>query len=266
MLRGVFTKTIYEKRMYTLFWSIGMFLMVLLTMSIYPSFAQDGGLSDAFANVPEALKGIIGDLAAQKTIPGFIDQQIFAFRMPLFMIIFSIILFNGLIAGDESEGTLQTLLVQPVGRMRVLLEKLAAGLVLAAAASMATMLGVLAGLAMVNETLEISKLLAATANLWLLSVSFGILVLAIGAITGKKGLASGFASIFAFANYFITSLAPSVEALQPFEKFTLIHYYAEPEVAVNGINSGSALTLLVFCTALVVASLIVFNKRDIYQR
>jgi ABC-2 type transport system permease protein len=266
MLRSIFLKTLYEKRMYTLFWSIGMFLMVLLTMSIYPSFAQDGGLIDAFANVPEALKGIIGDLAAQKTIPGFIDQQILAFRMPLFMIIFSIILFNSLIAGDESEGTLQTLLVQPVSRLRALLEKLSAGLVLTALASLATALGILAGLGMIGESFSLVRLLAATFNLWLMSVCFGMFVLTIGAITGKKGLASGIASLFAFANYFITSLAPSVKSLQPFEKFTLIHYYNEPQVAVHGFDGMALLLLGAFCIILLAAGAIVFNKRDVYQR
>lgn len=266
MLKSVFTKTIYEKHMYTLFWSIGMFLMVLLTMSIYPSFSQDGGLSDALANVPEALKGIIGDLAVQKTMGGFVDQQIFAFRMPLFMIIFSIILFNSLIAGDESEGTLQTLLVQPVSRLRALLEKTAAGLVLTALASLATTLGILAGMLMVGESYDISRLLAATINLWLVSVGFGMIALAVGSITGRKGMASGLASLIAFASYFITSLAPSVKSLQPFEKFTLIHYYAEPSVALNGIDGGSLAVLGVFSLALLAVSAIVFNRRDIYQR
>lgn len=266
MFSSIFLKTLYEKRMYVLFWSIGMFFMVLLTMSIYPSFAQDGGISDALTNAPQALKGIIGDLASQKTIPGFIDQQIFAFRMPLFMIIFSIILFNSLIAGDESEGTLQTLLVQPVSRVRVFLEKLLAGLVLTAVACLATALGVLAGLAMVGEQFSFGRLLESSANLWLLAVSFGVLVLAIGSITGKKGLASGFVSVFAFANYFITSLAPSVKSLQAFEKFTLIHYYAEPRVAVNGIDTGMSAVLVLFCAVLLVASIAVFKNRDVYQR
>jgi ABC-2 type transport system permease protein len=265
MLRSVFLKTLYEKRMATFFWSLGMFLMVLLTMSVYPSFAQDGGLSDALANVPEALKGLIGDLAAQKTIGGFIDQQIFAFRMPLFMIIFSIILFNSLIAGDESEGTLQTLLVQPISRLRALFEKLLAGLVLVAAASIATMTGVLAGLLMVGEIFNFGHLLAATFNLWLLAACFGILALTIGAISGKKGIASGLTSIFAFANYFITSLAPSVKTLQPFKKFTLIHYYSSPQVAMNGLDVGKAIVLIVFCAVLVLAAAVIFNKRDIYQ-
>lgn len=252
--------------MYTLFWSIGMFLMVLLTMSVYPSFSQDGGLSDALANVPEALKGLIGDLAAQKTIGGFIDQQIFAFRMPLFMIIFCIILFNSLIAGDESEGTLQTLLVQPVSRMRALLDKVTAGLVLAAVASFATTFGILAGVLMVGESFDIARLLAATMNLWLVSVAFGMVALSVGAVTGKKGLASGLASLFAFASYFITSLAPSVKSLQPFEKFTLIHYYADPSVAVNGVNWASWAVLAVSSIAMLIIAAVVFNRRDIYQR
>lgn len=265
MLRTIFTKTLYERRMYTLFWSIGMFFMVLLTMSIYPSFSE-GGFTDALANVPEALKGIIGDLAQQKTVPGFIDQQIFAFRMPLFMIIFSIILFNGLIAGDESEGTLQTLLVQPVSRTRVLIEKVLAGMVHTFAASMATFLGILVGLIMVGESYSVARIFAGTLNLWLVSVAFGLVALSIGAITGKKGLASGVASLFAFASYFITSLAPSVKALQPFEKFTLIYYYAEPQVAIYGLSAKMAGVLIAFCAVLFAGALFYFTKRDIYQR
>lgn len=266
MLKNVFTKTLYEKRISTFFWAVGMFLMVLLTMSVYPSFSQDGGLSDALANVPDALKGIIGDLAAQKTIQGFVDQQIFAFRMPLFMIIFSIILFNGLIAGDESEGTLQTLLVQPVSRLRVLVEKVLAGMVLTFAASLGTLLGVVAGLIMVDESYSLTRLLAATANLWLMAVAFGLVALTIGAMTGKKGLASGVASIFAFVNYFVTSLAPSVKSLQPFEKFTLIHYYTEPKVAVNGIDASMIGVLVGCCVVLLALSILRFVKRDVYQR
>lgn len=265
MLKTIFTKTLYEKRWMMLFWFIGVGVMAFITMTIYPSF-REGGFDQLVQNVPKPLQAIIGNIADNKNIPGFIGQQIFAFRIPLVTLVFGIILFGGLLAGDEGDGTLQTVLAQPVSRSRVYVEKFLAGLVISLVVCAGAILGILLGLMLVNESFNLVRLLQSILNVWLLTLSFGSIAFAIGAITGKRGTAGGVAGLFTFGSYLISSLAVNVTSLEPFQKFTPFHYYNQPAVAVSGQSASNTLTLTGIVLVLTVISWFIFTRRDIYQR
>ncbi len=265
MFKSIATKTLYQKRWMIFFWSLAIIAMTVLTLSFYPSFAQSRALDDLTKNLPKSLQGLIGNAALLKTIPGYIGQQIFALRMPLLTLILSITLFIGLTAGDEAEGTLQTLLAQPVSRTRVLLQKLIAGAIILAIASLAIIIGVFIGLAVINESFSVLRLVQATFGCWLISMVFGTLALLVGSATGKKGVASGVASGAAFTSYLITSLAPSVSKLQPLQKFSPFRYYLEPSIAERGLVGTNVLVLVETIVIMIILALILFNRRDIYQ-
>jgi low temperature requirement protein LtrA len=83
MFSNVFRKTVYEKRWTMLAWSIGLFFMALLTMSFYPFF-KNSGFDQVIANAPKSLQGLLGQAADYKSVPGYVDQQIFATHQCLF--------------------------------------------------------------------------------------------------------------------------------------------------------------------------------------
>ena len=265
MFRTILTKTLYEKRWMMLSWSIGVMAMALLMMAFYHSFSG-GGFDDILKNLPKSVQGLVGDLASLKTVPGYVAQEVFALRIPLLTLIMGATLFSALLAGDEGDGTLQTLLAQPVTRLRLFGEKYLAGLVISLVICGAAIVGVLVGLLLIREQMSFVRLLQAVVGVWLLTLTFGTLGFAVGAVTGKRGLAGSVSGLLTFSSYLISSFVTSVAWLAPVEKFSLFHYYNHPAIASYGLRASSVLVMLGVMAVLLLGSAIIFLKRDIYQR
>lgn len=265
MLKTIMTKTLYERRWSTFFWALGVVAMALLMMAFFHSF-KDGGFDQVLQNLPKSFQSLVGNAASYKTVPGYVAQQVFALRVPLVTLVMGITLFTSLVAGDEEKGTLQTLLAQPVSRFRLFAEKYFAGMLISFIVCAGAIAGVLIGLLIIHEHIGFGQLLGATIDVWLLTLLFGTIGFAIGAITGKRGVAGGLAGLFAFGSYLITSFAASVSGLSTVEKFSPFHYYNHPATAQYGLNTHNVIVMLVTIAILIISSLVIFLRRDIYQR
>ncbi len=265
MFSSIFLKTIYEKRWFIIGWSLGAAAMAMLTFAFYPSFKQ-GGFDEVFKNIPKSLQSLVGDPSSYKTVQGFIGQEIFALRIPMVTLVMAIVLFTGLLAGDEDKGTLQTLLAQPVSRRRVLSEKYLAGATMSFVVCAATSFGILLIVPFIHEHVVTVRLAQATVGVWLLTLLFGTVGFAVGAITGKRGLAGGVAGLVTFGSYLITSLVANVNGLKPIEKISPFHYYNNPLIARFGIARHDVLILGLPTLILFIVSWLIFSRRDIYQR
>src|SRR5438105_4866016 len=150
MLKNIFTKTLFEKRWTIIIWSLAITLLTIMTMSVYPTLKETFG--ETVKDVPEAAKSFLGDAAAYQTIEGFVDLQVFA-QMIFFIIILGVIVGTGLLAGDENDGTLQTLLSHPVSRNKVYAQKLLACMTIVGLVSFALFLATVVGALIVGESM-----------------------------------------------------------------------------------------------------------------
>lgn len=264
-MKTILTKTLYEKRWTILFWSIGVILMSLLMLTFYPTFKQ-GEFDQVLKSLPKSFQGLVGNADSYKTVPGYVAQQVFALRIPLLTLVMSVTLFTSLLAGDEGNGTLQTLLAQPVSRLRVFIEKFVAGALTSLVICSAAIIGVLGGVLIVHEHIGIGHLAEATIGVWLLTLVFGTIGFALGAITGKRGMAGGVAGLVTFASYMITSFAANVSSLTTVEKLSPFHYYNNPATAQYGLRLHNVLVMVVVIVVLLIVSSVVFIRRDIYQK
>jgi ABC-2 type transport system permease protein len=262
MLKTILRKTVYEKRVSTLLWGIALALLIAFTVVLFPTLRDSFGAS--LKDVPESLRSLLGNASDYQTIAGYVDVQIFN-QYTFMTIAFGIIVATGLLAGDEGDGTLQQLLTLPVTRSRVYLEKLLALIVLIGILMVFIGLGILAGCAIVGESLHIGRLVLALMDLWLITLVFGIIGYAIGAVTGKRGLAGAVAGMAAFVFYLITTLANSVHSLKVVNNFSPFHYYNNPSVLRQGLQGGDMAVLLMICVVLGYIGYLVFKRRDIYQ-
>lgn len=263
MLNNTFTETIYTKRWALLSWFLGITALVVFTMIFFPTLSKSFG--ESLQNVPDSLKSFVGDAATYSTIDGYTDLQIFA-QLNFMTIIFGVILFSGALAGEEGEGTLQTLLSQPLSRVRIYIEKLGASVVLLGGACLGIIVGVLVGLVLVDEHLGIGRLLAAVLATLLVSLVFSSIAYSLGAITGKRGLSGGLAGVLAFTTYLVSMLAGSVKSLRFVDKFSPFHYYNKPGILQYGPRWSDLLILTVISLVILVIGVIFFTKRDVYQR
>lgn len=256
-MKNLFLKTLYQKRMMALFWLIGLAAMTALTLSVYNSFA-DSNLAESFKTLPKGLQKSLGDVSSFKTIGGFISQQIYELRIPLLSIILSIALLVNITAGDEQKGLLETQLTLPVGRLKLLLQKLTAALLIIAFASLGAVVGIEICLPLIHQHYGLLPIFQHALNAYVLAVDYGLVAFALGAATGRRGLALGLGSAFAFISYLIDSLAPSVSYLQSFDKLTLFHFYSTTTFDVKHIVLLSSAGLL-----MIVIGSVFFVRRDI---
>lgn len=264
MFSGIFLKTLYEKRWFTLSWFVGIIVMGLITMVFFPYFSNSG-FDQVVNSMPKSLEGLLGDANAYKTVAGYADAQIFALRMPMLTLIMSITLFVGLSAGDESRGTLETLLAQPVSRARVFWAKFWAGALICAVGCIGIFVGVVLSFVFIDGSMSLTRLAAACFGCWLITLVFGALAYAVGTATGRRGVTIALASIVAFVSYLITSLAPAVSKLDFAQHFSMFYYYNTPSIISSGLQLRNTGVMLGAIVILTIGSLLLFKNRDIVR-
>ncbi len=263
MLSSITLKTVFEKRWSMFAWFAGLFLTTVVIMLLFPTLRDT--LGEALNEVPESMKGILGNAQTYQRINGFIDIQVLA-QMVFMTIVYGIILFTGVIAGDENEGTLQTLLANPVSPTKVYFEKLAGASLLLSIVNSSIFFGTLVGALIVSESVDIVRLAQACIMLFVVTMVFSLIGFCIGAVTGKRGLAGALAGTLAFVSYLISNLAPTVDALKTVNKFSPYEYFNKPSILDNGVQMGDVLILVSISVVFIVIGYTVFTKRDISHK
>lgn len=261
MFRSVFLKTLYTKRWMTLWWTLSGLLLVLLTVSVFPAFQE--ALGQSLNDVPEALRSLVGDASSYATLPGYLDLQVFE-QLVFLSIVLGIILGTSLLAGEENEGTLQTLASLPISRSRVYIQKLLALAVIVGVVTFSLFVGSLLGASLIGESLDFWRLAGATVGAWLLALTLSILAYALGAATGKRGVAGAAAGLVAFLAFLLPALTQGVEGLQFLEKLSPFYYFNSP--LTTGLSATDYLTLIAVNITLTIVGYIFFSRRDIHQR
>lgn len=261
MLKTIFSKTLFEKRWMTFWWVAIAFVLIVAIVALFPLFKD----SLTIAEVPDSLKSIVGDTSSYSTITGWLSFQVFD-QMVFIGIILGIIIGGSILAGEESEGTLQSLLALPVKRSQAYWQKFFAIGCIVAAVTACLFAGSWLGTVLIGETVGLSGLFLSTVMALLVSLVFTALTYMIGAISGRRGLAGTLVGLFAFASFMITSLAAGISALKYVDYLSPFHYYNKPSPLDAGFQTGDALVLAGATIVLLVIGFVVFVRRDIYQR
>ena len=263
MLKSLFSKTIYERRWGIFWWSFAMFGFTLMIVLLFPTFRDTFG--EALKNVPDSIRPILGESSDYQRINGFLELQVFM-QMIFLTFIYGIILFSGLIAGEESDGTLQSLLAQPISRSKVFLQKLAAGLTMTWIVSMAMFAATWLGCVIIGEHINLWRILQATFAQWLVSMVLSVLAYMLGAVLGRRGIAGALAGVYAFVGYLIFTLSDTVKFLRIPNYFEPFRYFTHPRVLDNGLQLSNIAILIAACVVFASIGYVVFRKRDVYQR
>lgn len=121
----------------------------------------------------------------------------------------------------------------------------------------------LVGNPLVGMELGIANVLAINVGLALLALLFGSLAMAVGAWTGRRGMAAGVAAGAAVAAFFVNGLAPLVSALETPQKFSPFYWFLDPKPLVNGFAWGQLLLLGAVSVGFFAAAAWAFRRRDI---
>ncbi|MFF3223403.1 ABC transporter permease subunit [Nocardia suismassiliense] len=257
MTRSVFTQTLKEQRRGLVGWSIGMAVVPLLYLPSYQSLKEQGSLDIKQNRMYEAMG--LSDFASAT---GYLNATVFSLMGLLLLLIFAVT-FASRSATQEENGMLDLLLAQPIGRTNLLVQRCAALVVQTTAVTSVLTLSVLAGASAGTLNIPVGHILAASTGVGLLAFAIGVITLLIGAVTGKRSLTLGLASLIAVAGYLANNLGGTFEGTEWLRKVSPFYYANGGSPLVNGWN-GVHLTVLIALAAVALAlGLRAFERRDL---
>lgn len=134
-------RTLRERWRSTFGWGLGLVLIGMMQLAVYPSVATSSEGMQAFVDQwPDALKEAFS-LDAYTTGAGFLNAEMFSMMVPLVLIAIACTGAAAATAGEEERGTADVLLSLPISRGRVLAAKVLATVIavlLVAAATLVT--------------------------------------------------------------------------------------------------------------------------------
>ncbi|MEE8046851.1 MAG: ABC transporter permease subunit [Dehalococcoidia bacterium] len=263
MLRNIYLKTLRDSRRTILYYSIGSIAIGLYVTLFYPTIRDATGFTEFLEQLPEAMQAIIGDAETYTTAEGFLNAEVFTFMGPMVFGIFAIIAGMGAVAGEEESHTLDQLLANPISRTSVLLQKAGALMTGLLGLSVALFIGLIAGSKIAGFDLSITGTALGILSLYMLAITLGMIALAVGAATGRKGLAGGVAAAVGVIGFLLDTFLSVVELLDPARFISVFYYFNNSDVIINGINPVHFLTLVGITVVAVVLSVWRFEERDL---
>jgi len=257
MLANVFTKTIRDHWRGMAIATASFTLLLLFIMTIY----RDMDLS-FYEGLPEALRAIM-NIPAEADVGSLAIGELFTAYGAWILAGMMIAIGSATIASEESKGTIGLLLGNPKSRTSVLVSK-AASMVLLISLAVALLCGCTY---LISEVTDVSisglDVGAVSFHLFINSLFYGFLAMAIGAWTGNRGAAVGAAVGLMFVSIFAVGLLPLVEGLEGVAKAFPWYYFNGSEPLANGINWGHISILLTSVALLSVTAVIGVNRRDL---
>jgi ABC-2 type transport system permease protein len=251
-------KTLRDSRTTIIAISVVVGAIGLMDVLIFPSYRE----SFRDMEVPKFVEGFLGEATDLFSPEGFLTAEFFSW-IPLLLITIAIIGGTAAIAGEESAGTLDMLLAQPVRRFQVLLEKAAGltiGIVIACAAGF---LGLLAGMAFVDLELSVAHIGAAVISMIPLTLFFLGLSLWASAVMPTRGAAAMFVTGVVIITYFANLVGSSVDAIADVRDISPFYWSDFSRVLLHGFDWVRSGVLTVLALSFLGLSLWSFEQRDI---
>jgi ABC-2 type transport system permease protein len=259
----IFWRALRDSRLSIIGWSVFMLFMGTMMIGIFPSIE---GILEAFGPMLENpfMQSLVGDVEQFNSLEGFLSVKVFA-MMPVILAVYVVLAALGIVAGEESRGTLDVLLSTPAPRWRVVVEKFAAlavGLVIITAMLLIGML--IGGIFAPDLELPVGKFAAAVLNMLPVSLFIGAFTLLLSTVVKDRSTAGGVAAGFIAISYFMTTLGDMIDgALGNIKFLSFYQYYDGVNVMTHGITWASFVALLVVALALFGASIYFFQRRDL---
>jgi ABC-2 type transport system permease protein len=262
LLRNPFTKWLYDSRRSLLGWTVGIVAVGLMYAAFWPT-VQMPEMARALEAYPEGLLEAF-NYSDLTTAAGYLGSPVYGLLIPLLVAVLAIAAGTRAVAGDEDAGTLDLVLAHPVGRTRLALQRFAA-LALGVAVVVLVLGLAMIGLSTVVEFAGVgpAEFVAISLHLALFGIAFGALAFAIGAATGRKGVALAGSAAVAVLAYLANTVFPQVEGLAWARNLSPFHWYLGGSPLVNGVQASGVLLLLGSAVVLVALGTWAFGRRDV---
>lgn len=261
MMRTVFLKSLRDQRRALVGWGIGIVLLVLLMAALWPSVGSIEDLEAFLRNYPGAMHEIF-NLEDLSTGGGFFNTELYSVLLPVLFLAYAIGRGARVVAGEEQAGTLDLVLVSRVSRTGLVWQQAAATAVGIALLGLVLFAAVTASAPLFDLDISAGDAASGSLAMVLLGLEFGWLALAVGAVTGRRGVAVSVAAALAVAAYLLYVAGRLVEAVEPWLPLSPFHQALAGGPLGAGLPPAYGWMPLVGAMAVLI-SLPVFHRRDI---
>lgn len=262
MLRNPLGKWLWDHRRSILGWAIAVAAVGGSYAAFWPTI-DDPNLQELIENYPDALMEAINytDIA---TPAGYLNATVYGLIVAMLLVVYGTSSGTRMIAGDEDAGTLDLILVHPVSRTRLAVERFLAFAVSVVVISLALLVVILLiarpfGL----DTIPIGNLLAMHLHLILFGSLFGAVAFSVGAATGRRVLALSVGAGVAVFGFAANGILPQVEGLAWIDNLSPFHWLNGGTPLTDGIQWLDVGTMGMLSAVLVGIGTWGFVRRDI---
>jgi len=234
------------------------FALALMYVLLFPSIRESFEEMD----LPEYMESFAGAAGSYSTPAGYLATEFFS-AVPITLIIFAIVAGTAATAGEESAGTIDLLLAQPIRRWRIIVEK---ALGIAAAVSVALLAGlpgIFLGQLFVDFDIGPLRLVAAMLATLPLLFLFASLAMLLGAALPTRAMAVAVATAGAVLAYVVHTLGILVDELSEVRKLTPFYWSDASKALIGDFEVWRSLVLLAVAAGLVALAAVAFERRDI---
>ncbi len=199
------------------------------------------------------------------TPAGWFQIETFGMMAPIMVMVVTIAIGAGAVAGEEEKRTMGLLLANPIGRSRIIVEKVWTMVAYAAVVGVVSFVGTWFGALVGDMGIGVWDIASTCVLLTLIGIAGGGLALAIGAGTGRKGSAVFGAIGVMVAMHVMNSLGEIAE--NPWwQKLLPFYYYLGGDPLNEGMDWVHAAVLVGLCVVLIAAAFPLFQRRDVREK
>lgn len=240
-----------------------MFLMMGVMMG--PMFALiDDAVVGMLEGFPEVLLALFGG-GDMSTPEGWYQLETFGMMAPISVMVVTVAVGAGALAGEEERRTMGLLIANPISRTTVVLQKTIAMVLYGIVVGVSIFAGVAIGSLLGGLGMSIANIAATSLLVTLVGLAFGALALALGGATGRAKVAVYGTVGMALVLYVLNAFLPFNENLAGYAKWSPFYYYLTSDPLFNGMNWAHGAVLTGLTVALVGVAILLFNRRDLRQ-
>lgn len=261
-------RTIKDRKISLISYSLGSAVFLWMYVAMFPMFAEKQAEFDKlFKAYPKEVFQAIGMDPAQFTLSrfeSFVAVEHFSLVWPILVIILVIAFGGAMIAGEIEKGTIETILAQPISRLKIYFSKYLAGIVNIIVFTVVSVFAVvpLAEIHDVKYDLKNFAIMAILGFLFALAI-FSLSMLATS-IFSEKGKANFSVGGIILLMYVINVISDFKESLKDIRYASFFHYYDFTKAMLDAkIDSLSIWVFLGVSVVATVLGAIWFMRRDI---
>ena len=254
------TQTLRDSRRSLLWWAVGLICYAVVLLAVFPLLKGNKGLNDLMQSLPEALRALVGNNLG--TPAGYVSGELLSL-LPVLLTMFAALQGSALIAGQEERGWLEFPLAQPLPRGTLLLGRTLALLSMLLVLGMVLFVSIWLAGRLFQAPLPAGRLAVTLALQTLSAWLFGALALAIGAATGRSGVAVGAGAGLGIGLVVLQGVASQVPPLSHLAWLNPWKYALTDLPLQHMVSLTPLLIWLLLGAALVWAAAPLFGGRDV---